>query len=71
MKECAEIKFGIKLDGTGVDGLRGPSHETAMNARLVGTIAFLFVPGLAPAQIGQMQDKTDQTGNETGNQLVR
>ena len=71
MKECAEIKFGIKLDGTGVDGLRGPSHETALNARLVGTIAFLFVPGLALAQTGQMQDKTDQTGNETGNQLVR
>jgi hypothetical protein len=69
MKECAEIKFGIKLDGTGVDGLRGPLHETAMNARLVGTIAFLFVPGLA--QTGQTQDKTDQTGNETGNQLVR
>jgi hypothetical protein len=71
LKECAEIKFGIKLDGTSVDGLRGPSHETAMNARLVGTIAFLFVPGRALAQTGQMQDKTDQTGNETGNQLVR
>jgi hypothetical protein len=37
-----------------------------MNARLLGAIAFLLIPALAFAQAGQMQDKTDQTGNEVG-----